>query len=271
MAAPVPIDALDDPRIADYRHVVDPDHVRARSLFVAEGRLVVARLLALPRWQTHSILVTKAAADSLGATLHHADAPVYLVDQALMNDIGGFNIHRGCLALAARQPAQVLDRALADRVRRVLILEGVSNPDNVGGLFRSAEAFGVDLVVLGPGCGDPLYRKAIRTSMASTLSVPFVQAGEWPEAIGLLRRSRFQVVALTPCDDALLIAEIIPAGPKIAVLAGAEGLGLSEPALAASDMRARVPMSGAIDSLNVTTAASIALYHFSLHSDDAAR
>lgn len=260
--APVPIDALDDPRVADYRHVTDPDHLEARSLFVAEGRLVVTRLLALPQWKTHSILVTNAAADHLGATLDRTDAPVYVADQSLLNAIAGFNIHRGCLALGARQPAGTLDRELAARARRVLILEGVNNPDNVGGLFRSAEAFGVDLVVLGPGCGDPLYRKAIRTSMASTLAVPFVQAAGWPDAIGALRRSRFQVVALTPADDALPIADISPAGEKLAVLVGAEGFGLSEPAMAASDLRARIPMSGAIDSLNVTTAASIALYHF---------
>ena len=232
---------------------------------MAEGRLVVERLLALPRWKTHSVLVTKTAAESLSATLDRTDAAVYIADQSLMNAIAGFDIHRGCLALAARPPARTLDRALAEQARRVLILEGVNNPDNVGGLFRSAEAFGVDLVVLGPGCGDPLYRKAIRTSMASTLAVPFVEAGAWPEAITMLRGARFQVIALTPSDDALAIAEITAARPKVAVLAGAEGFGLSEAAMAASDVRARIPMSGTIDSLNVTTAASIALYHFSLH------
>ena len=258
----IPVDALDDPRAADYRHIADAAYLQARSLFVAEGRLVVTRLLALPQWQTRSVLVTKAAADNLGATLDRAGAPVYLADQSLMNAIAGFNIHRGCLALAARQPERTLDRDVARRARRVLILEGVSNPDNVGGLFRSAEAFGVDLVVLGPGCGDPLYRKAIRTSMASTLAVPFVQAGDWPGAIGRLRASRFQVIALTPSDRALLIADVPLAGPHVAVLVGAEGAGLSEPAMQASDMRARIPMTGAIDSLNVTTAASIAMYHF---------
>ena len=261
--APIPIDALDDPRVADYRHVADAAYLQARSLFVAEGRLVVARLLALAQWTTHSVLVTKAAFDRLGATLDRTSAPIYLADQPLMSAVAGFDIHRGCLALAVRQPEQTLDRALADRAQRALILEGVSNPDNVGGLFRNAEAFGVDLVVLGPGCGDPLYRKAIRTSMASTLAVPFVQAGAWPAAIRMLRASRFQVIALTPSDRALVLADITLAGPKVAVLVGAEGAGLSEPAMQAADMRARIPMSGALDSLNVTTAAAIAMYHFS--------
>lgn len=264
MAVLIPIDALDDPRVADYRHLADAAYLQARSLFVAEGRLVVTRLLALPQWTTRSILVTQAAADSLGTALDRTNAPIYRADQSLMNAIAGFNIHRGCLALAARQPAHTLDRVLAGRAERALILEGVSNPDNVGGLFRSAEAFGVDLVVLGPGCGDPLYRKAIRTSMASTLAVPFVQAGAWPGAIGLLRASRFQVIALTPSDRALVLADVTLAGPKVAVLVGAEGAGLSEPALQAADVRARIPMSGALDSLNVTTAAAIAMYHVSI-------
>ena len=265
MAAATPIETLDDPRVADYRHITQPDHLQQRSLFVAEGRLVVERLLGLPQWKTHSMLVTKAAAESLSAILDRTDAAVYVAEQSVMNAIAGFDIHRGCLALAARQPARTLDRVLAEQARRVLILEGVNNPDNVGGLFRSAEAFGVDLVVLGPGCGDPLYRKAIRTSMASTLAVPFVEAGGWPQAITMLRAAGFQVIALTPSEEALAIGDITASGPKVALLVGAEGFGLSDAAMAASDLRARIPMSGTIDSLNVTTAASIALYHFSLH------
>ncbi len=257
---------MDDPRVADYRRIADPAHLHARSLFVAEGRLVVHRLLSLPQWTTQSILVTRAAADSLGTALDATDAPVYLADQAVMNEIAGFKIHRGCLALASRPPVRLLDSSLAGRARRVLILEGVSNPDNEGGLFRSADAFGADLVVLGPGCGDPLYRKAIRTSMASTLSVPFVEAGEWPAAIDGLRAAGFQVVALTPVSRATRLADVSRSGLRIAVLAGAEGAGLSDDALAAADIRARIPMTGVIDSLNVTTAASIAMYHlFSLH------
>lgn len=237
----------------------------ARSLFVVEGRLVVARLLALPQWQTESVLVTKAAADSLEAALDTTAARVYVADKSVMNAIAGFDIHRGCLALAARPPERRLDQTVAGATRRVLILEGVNNPDNVGGLFRSAEAFGVDLVVLGPDCGDPLYRKAIRTSMGSTLSVPFVYAREWPAAIDLLRGAGVRIVALTPGATAAPITSVTAPGPKLGVLVGTEGSGLSEPAMKAADIRARIPMSGTIDSLNVTTAASIALYHFSLH------
>lgn len=257
-----PISSLEDPHVADYRHIADLAHLKARSLFVAEGRLVVQRLLTLPAWATQSILVTRAAAESLGLAPHAIDAPVYVADQALMNQIAGFNIHRGCLALAMRRPTPRLDRQAVERAHRILVLEGVNNPDNVGGLFRSAEAFGVDLVVLGPACGDPLYRKAIRTSMASTLSVPFADAGDWPAAIDLLRAAEFQVVALTPDTQATPLNAVPAVTPKVAVLVGAEGTGLSANALTAADVLARIPMRGGIDSLNVTTAASIALHHF---------
>ena len=177
---------------------------------MAEGRLVVRRLLELQQWPTDSILVTRRPPTASRDVLDRTDAPVYLADQPLMNAIAGFNIHRGCLALAARPPER---RSIArGRSRaRVLILEGVSNPDNVGGLFRSAEAFGVDLVVLGPDCGDPLYRKAIRTSMASTLLVPFVQRRRWPGAIGdVAGLDVFKVIALTPIERSRPIADIFP-------------------------------------------------------------
>ena len=151
-----------------------------RALFVAEGRLVVRRLLDLQQWAIESILLTQPAADTLIDVLDKTTAPIYLVDQAVMNAIAGFNIHRGCLALVRRPATPTLDRIAAGPLSRVLVLEGVNNPDNVGGLFRSAAAFGVELVVLGPDCGDPLYRKAIRTSMAATLLMPFVYARSGP-------------------------------------------------------------------------------------------
>ena len=256
----VAITTLDDSRVSDYQHLMDPAQLVARGLFVAEGRLVVRQLLNLPRWQLHSILLTAATAENLGDVLQLTNAPVYVVAQALMNDIAGFNIHRGCLALARRPVVVTLDRIAAGPLSRVLVLEGVNNPDNIGGLFRTAAAFGVDLVVLGPSCGDPLYRKAIRTSMASTLVVPFVTAPQWPGAIDDLRTDGFTVAALTPRHDALPLRDL-PRHAKLALLVGAEGDGLTEPAMAVSTIRVCIPMTAAMDSLNVTTAASIAMYH----------
>ena len=194
----VRIDTLDDPRVADYRHIADLAALNARAVFVAEGRLVVRRLLDLQQWPIESILLTQPAASNLADVLDKTSAPIYLVEQSIMNALAGFNIHRGCLALVQRPATPTLERTAAGPLSRVLVLEGVNNPDNVGGLFRSAAAFGVELVVLGPECGDPLYRKAIRTSMAATLMIPFAYATQWPGAIRDLRTDGFTVVALTP-------------------------------------------------------------------------
>ena len=255
--------SLDDPRVAHYRHIGDPAYLRAHGLFVAEGRLVVRRLLSSNRWQTDSVLVTPAAYESLAAAFaaSTAAAPVFIVDQAGMNDLAGFNLHRGCLALAVRPQERALTVSDLEDTRRVLMLEGVNNPDNVGGIFRSAAAFGVDVVVLGPNCGDPLYRKAVRTSMAASLEVPYVTTAAWPDAIDMVRASGFTVIALTPDPGAAALASATPGASRIALLVGAEGDGLTTAALAAADTHARIPMTTRVDSLNVATAASIAMYH----------
>lgn len=251
---------LDDPRVAGYRCVADPDRLTALGVFVAEGRLVVRRLIELRQWSIESILLTQTAADNLADVLPLTAAPIYRVAQDAMNDIAGFNIHRGCLALVRRPATPTLDRIAAGPLSRVLVLEAVNNPDNVGGLFRSAAAFDIDLVVLGPHTGDPLYRKAVRTSMAATLAVPFVRAPQWPGAITDLRTDGFTVVALTPALTAAPLEDIRPMA-KLALLVGAEGEGLTKAALDAATLTARIPMTPAVDSLNVTTAASIAMYH----------
>ena len=254
------VTSLDDPRVAAYRTLADPASLLRAGLFVAEGRLVVRRLLSSPRFETVSVLVTEAAFDAMRDMLQSTHTDVFVVGQQTMNQIAGFNIHRGCLALAKRPAFGTLDDQPLDTARRLVILEGVNNPDNVGGIFRSAAAFGVDAVVLGPACSDPLYRKSVRTSMAATLAVPFVAAGAWPDALGLLRDRGWSIVALTP-RGAIPLAELPRARDRVALLVGAEGEGLSTAALAAADQQVRIPMENVVDSLNVTVAASIALYH----------
>jgi tRNA G18 (ribose-2'-O)-methylase SpoU len=249
---------LTDP-VAEYRLLSDPAALARAGLFVAEGRLVVRRLLQVGRFVTRSVLVTEAARHALREVLESASVPVFVVDQATMNEIAGFNIHRGCLALAERPARAVVEDLALDDARLVVVMEGVNNPDNVGGIFRSAAAFGVDAVILGPSCSDPLYRKSVRTSMAATLAVPFADAGAWPQAIADLRARGFAVLALTPARDALPIDDLPPLD-RVAILVGAEGEGVSAAALAAADYRVRIPMNGTADSLNVTVAASIAMY-----------
>lgn len=244
---------------ADYQHVGDHRWLTAQGLFVAEGRFVVRRLLASHRFQIKSVVVTPAALQGLSDALL-ADTPVHVLEQDGLNRITGFNFHRGCLALACRPPGAA--PAGFDEARRLLALEGVGNPDNVGGLFRVAAAFGVDGLLLDPTSADPFYRKAIRTSMGAVLDVPFGRVLAWPATLGGFRERGFDVVALTPRDDARPLAEYVAGGAparRIVVLVGAEGSGLTEEALAEATERVRIPISPGLDSLNVTVAAGIAL------------
>jgi tRNA G18 (ribose-2'-O)-methylase SpoU len=263
------IESLADPRVAEYHNVSNPDALLRGGLFVAEGRLVVRRLLANTRFRTHSVLVTAAAYDALKDSVDTNAVDVFLVAQSTMNGIAGFNIHRGCLALAHRPPSSTLVELPLARARRVVVMEGVNNPDNVGGIFRSAAAFATDAVVLGPACSDPLYRKSIRTSMAATLAVPFADAGAWPQAIAVLRSHGLRVLALTPAADAQPIDDLRRDLDRIAILVGSEGEGLSLDALHAADDRVRIRMAGPGDSLKLSYSfASFASLNFSTQTDN---
>ncbi len=245
--------------VAAFRDLMDPAAAERRGLFVAEGRLVVRRLLSSSRFRAQSILATPVAFESI-RDLVTPSLPCHIVEQPEMDDLVGFHMHRGCVALAERPDVAPLTQVDRRALERVVVLEGVSNPDNVGGIFRSAAAFGAQLIVLGPGCGDPLYRKAIRTSMAATLDVPFAAAGAWPEALDALRADSLRVIALTPAADAKPLEEAARGG-RLALLFGTEGAGLSAAAQAAADERVRIRTTGRVDSLNVSVAAAIAMHH----------
>jgi tRNA G18 (ribose-2'-O)-methylase SpoU len=286
-----------DARIAEYRSIGDGPRLRTAGLFVAEGRLVVRQLLEETRLQTRSLLITQAALQSLEDVVDdNTPFPVYVAGQSIVNDIVGFNIHRGCLGLGVRplpisvaeligHPAARMhtEKAAPDgsdglpngreghgvspvdasSVSRLVVLEAVSNVDNVGGIFRSVASLGGHAVMIGPGCGDPLYRKSIRTSIGATLRVPFATPTAWPEALHELRAAGFTIVALTPHPRAEPLEELasdLRARARVAVLVGAEGEGLSASALECADVHARIPMAPGIDSINVTVATAIALY-----------
>jgi tRNA G18 (ribose-2'-O)-methylase SpoU len=267
----LPIDDLSDPRLADYRQVPDPELLRRGQIFVAEGRLVVRTLMADSSFVTRSLLLTDSALEALRDVIEPrlGDLPVYLVSQGTIQHLTGFNLHRGCLAIGERPAPVGLEEVLEPQTWRlaprltgspVVVLEQIVNADNVGGIFRNAAAFGAAAVVLGPNCCDPLYRKAIRTSMGAALRVPFVQAGDWPGALQRLREAGYTVVALTPRPDALSIDEFVSGGKSLALLAGSEGPGLSAAAHEAADVAVRIPMAAGVDSLNVATAVAIALH-----------
>jgi tRNA G18 (ribose-2'-O)-methylase SpoU len=261
----VRLDGAADPRVEAYRHTGDPDWLRSHGLFVAESRLVVRRLLATSsRFRPLSILATASAVESLRAEMNalSADCDVFVCAQEELDAIGGFHFHRGCLALGERRDEAFTEEAFAT-ARLVVALEGIGNPDNVGGIFRSAAAFRAGGVLLDPGCADPLYRKAIRTSMGAVFRVPFARVDDWPSGLGRLRRRGFSIVALTPEPGARTLEDVARArrgSDAVVVLAGAEGDGLTEQARSCADDRVSIPIDPEVDSLNVTVAVSIALH-----------
>jgi len=255
--------SADDPRIAAYRDMPDAELLRSCGLFVAEGRLVVQRVIEDGRYRVQSVLVSETARRSLEPAIAAvaADVPIYVCDAADFLGITGHHIHRGCLALVDRPPALSI-HAVIDHARLVVILEAVGNADNVGGVFRNAAAFDAGGVILSPTCCDPLYRKAIRTSMGAALRVPFARAGDWPGALSQLRAAGFTIVALTPREPSESLAAFC-AAPRpggVALVIGAEGAGLTLSVEAIADYRVRIPTSSGVDSLNLAVAAGIALY-----------
>jgi tRNA G18 (ribose-2'-O)-methylase SpoU len=264
----VVVDGADDPRVAEYRDIGDHDRLVAQGLFVAEGRLVVERLLD-DRFQIRSLLLNRAAFEALGPRLESyarlgRDTATFICATEDFEALTGYPIHRGCLALAERPAPRLLDDLLF-RAQSLVLLEDVGNADNIGGVFRNAAAFGAGAVLLSHGCADPLYRKAIRTSMAATLRVPFATVpfpDLWTPALTRVRAAGFQLVALTLRDDAVTLEEFarMPRTGRIALLLGAEGPGLQEESESLADVRVRIPIASAVDSLNVAVATGITLY-----------
>jgi tRNA G18 (ribose-2'-O)-methylase SpoU len=256
-----------DPRIASYRDARDGLLRRREGLFLAEGRLLVRRLLAASRFSVESLLVTPPALDDLRDLLAGNDAPaVHVASAETIRAIVGFKFHRGCLALGVRgeplAPEALMDEA---GPRTLLALEDVADPDNVGAVFRNAAALGAAGVLLSSHCADPLYRKAIRVSMGATLSLPFARASDWPAALATLRQQGYRLVALCPREEAEDIVEVAARSPRhrrLALLLGTEGAGLSGTTRAVADVEVRIPMAAGIDSLNVAAACGIALHRF---------
>ena len=282
---------LADSRVAAYRLLSDADLLKSHGLFIAEGRLVVRRLIEEGRHQLRSLLVNEAAAQSLRPLLATiGSVPIYLCETADFLGLTGHHIHRGCLALVERPPVLALQTLLeslsagagsptagtgvaSDETgttvfrppSMVVVLEGVTNADNVGGVFRNAAAFVADAVLLSPTCCDPLYRKAIRTSMGATLRLPYARLDDWPRGLDALRDHGFTIVALTPRQEATTLADFAASRrpSRVALLVGTEGDGLTSAAEAAAHVLVRIPIAPAVDSLNLAVAVGIALHQLS--------
>ena len=269
MQAVIDITDPDDPRVDDFRDLnsVDrrPDLPTGKGLVIAEGVLVVRRMLA-SRFVPHAMLGTDRRLAELADDLSAAAAPpldmtCYRATAEVMADVVGFHLNRGVLA-AARRPVELSVSEVLEGARTIAVLEGVNDHENLGSIFRNAAGLGVDGLVFGAGCADPLYRRSVRVSMGHALLVPFARAARWPADLELLREEDFRLLAMTPNRRAVSLAEAMTglAGDKVAVLVGAEGPGLTETVMRASDARVRVPMSRGTDSLNVATAAALAFY-----------
>jgi tRNA G18 (ribose-2'-O)-methylase SpoU len=213
-------------------------------------------------------MVTPTAFETIAADLGgRGDLPVFVVPQAVMNAVAGFNIHRGCLAIGER-PAPVAWDALAGGCppggQCLVALEHVGNADNIGAMFRAAAAFEASGVLLDGRCADPLYRKAIRTSMGAALHVPFATDVPWAAALAGLRRDGWALVGLTPAAGSAPVREVCrqTRGGRVVLVLGHEGDGISGPTAAVCTHLARIPMTGDVDSLNVAMAAGVALYEW---------
>jgi tRNA G18 (ribose-2'-O)-methylase SpoU len=267
-----PVDDPDDPHIAEFVGLRDRDLAGPRlggrrdvadGVFVAEGDVVVDRALRAG-YRLRAALVDATRTEALPATLP-ADARVFAAAPAVLRRITGLGVHRGMLASFDRRPVPPAAEVLAP-ARRVIVLERVSNPTNLGVIIRSAAGLGIDAMLLDPTCTDPLYRRVARVAMGEGYAFPWAWLPRLPGGLGEVRAAGFRLLALTPGADATPL-HLLEVGPdeRVALLFGAEGPGLSAATLAAVDHRVCIPMRGGVDSLNVGVAAGIACWALRRH------
>lgn len=266
----IDIDDSDDPRLDSFRDLnsIDrrPDLPTGKGLVIAEGVLVVQRMLA-SRFTPIALLGTDRRLSELvgdpDTPIPAGDSPIpyYRADADVMARAVGFHLNRGVLAAAHRVVEPKVAEVIAE-ARTVAVLEGVNDHENLGSIFRNAAGLGVDAVVFGSGCADPLYRRAVRVSMGHALLVPFARATDWPAELELMKSKGFRLLAMTPQAGSRPLSQAMAelGEQPIAVLVGAEGPGLTRSTLRLSDVHVRIPMSRGTDSLNVATAAALAFY-----------
>ena len=254
---------LSDPRLADYGHATDVALKKARGtehgLYLAESLLVFERALRAGH-RPRSVLALGSTADEALALLGETDVPVFVGPGELLAELTGYVLHRGLIASMHRPELPDPDDLL-DGARRVVILENVADPTNVGAIFRSAGGIGADVILVTPRCSDPFYRRSIRVSMGTVLQVPWTRVGDWADTRALLTRHGFHVAALALTPDAVSLRDIHSADhDRLALVLGAEGDGLTDAAIAASDSVVKIPMKHGIDSLNVAAASAVAMW-----------
>jgi len=253
---------LGDPRLADFAHRTDVALKNGsrteHGLYIAESALVLERALRAGH-SPRSVLALGGTVDEAVA-LVGPDVPVFSGPGELLAELTGYILHRGLIASMHRPPLPAVDELIAD-AKRIVVLENVSDPTNVGAIFRSVAAIGADAVLVTPRCSDPFYRRAIRVSMGTVLQVPWTRVGDWTETRELLVASGFHIAALALTPDAVSLKDFAATAPElVALVLGAEGDGLTPEAIAAADTVVQIPMAHGIDSLNVAATAAVAMF-----------
>lgn len=266
MAQLVPVSDPDDPRLADYVRLRDVNLRKSleaeHGLFIAEGEKVIRRAAGTGH-PVRSLLMAKRWAEPLSDLLDTLDAPVYIADDETLEQVAGFQVHRGALASMQRLPlAPVEDRLKT--AQRALVLEDLVDHANVGSIYRCAAALGIDTIILSPRCADPLYRRAIKVSMGAVFAIPYARMTNWHDDLNIIRAAGFTLLALTP-DQSAVPLDKAQMGERVALMLGSEGDGLSSHWLDEADERVCIPMSATamsngVDSLNVVAAAAIACH-----------
>lgn len=269
----MPIEITDpaDERVRDYfaltdvalRTKVEPE----RGLYLAESEKVIRRALAAGH-RPRSFLMGQRWITDLSDIVGRAESqgvPVYFAQARIIEAMTGFHLHRGALASMHRpqlvEPAELLQRALLHEASRVLVLEDIVDHTNVGAVFRSAAALGVDAVLVTPRCADPLYRRAVRVSMGTVFQVPWTRIEPWPAGLQVLRDHGFTVAAFALGDGAISLDDLTANQPdRLAMIFGTEGDGLTRLAVKGADLVVKIPMSGGVDSLNMAAASAVALW-----------
>ncbi len=255
-----------DPRLEDYVGLTDVALRRRtepeRGLYVAESEKVIRRALGAGH-RPRSFLMAQRWLTDLADVVAQAEAdgvPVFVGEHDVIEALTGFHLHRGALAAMQRPELPSLE-AVLDGARRVLVLEDIVDHTNVGAVFRSAAALGIDALLVTPRCADPFYRRSIRVSMGTVFQVPWTRIDPWPGGVESLRGLGFTTGALALTEDSVGLDELAADPPeRLALVLGTEGDGLSRRTLASVDLTVRIPMAGGVDSLNVAAAGAVAAW-----------
>lgn len=265
----IPVSDIEDTRLADYSSLTDvalrTSFESQHGLYIAESAKVITRALRaghVPR----SVLMSDRWLPRMGALIEdiqsrHPGTAIFIGDEAELEALAGFHVHRGALAAMHRPALPALGDLISDGPQRLVILDGIVDHTNIGAIFRSVAGIGADAVLLTEQCADPLYRRSVRVSMGSVFQVPWTRIGSWTADIGLLRESGFTIAALALSPGSKDLGSFAETAPdRLAIVLGSEGDGLSAAVIADADVVIGIPMAGGVDSLNVAAASAVALW-----------